>query len=221
MIAPRRKNQDVCTIIVTPPACLAETLSKPQSSVHNHTNVVAQLSEINQTTRDSAMFRFTIRDVLWLTLLIGLAGCGSGKNPGKNVKTDHYAVAEQSNDGWSTASLGSDELSIDLTEKLLTQIRNGTYKNIHSILIVKDGRLVVEEYFPGQEDDGRHQVYQRHTLHGIHSATKSINSILIGIAIDQKLIQSVDEKVSTFFPEHADLFADGKRDVICLKHLLS
>ncbi len=153
--------------------------------------------------------------------IVFLAGCGSVTKTGKTVKTDHNTVPEQVNDGWSTGSLSSVGINRDLTEKLLTQIRNGTYKNIHSILIVKNGKLVIEEYFPGQEEDGRHQVYQRDTLHGIHSATKSINSILIGIAIDQKLIRSVDEKVSTFFPGHADIFADGKRDAICLKHLLS
>ena len=150
-----------------------------------------------------------------------LVGCGSGVETGKNVESNDNTVPQRVDDGWGIGSLSSVGIESNSIETLLTQIRNGTYTNIHSVLIVKNGKLVVEEYFPGQEEDGRHRVYQRDTLHGIHSATKSINSILIGIAIDQKLIRSVDEKISSFFPEHADIFADGKRSAICLKHLLS
>ena len=148
-----------------------------------------------------------------------LAGCGSGTDSAAKVKNE--IIPGLVGDGWSTGSLSSVGINSDLIEKLLAQIKNDTYKNIHSILIVKDGKLVIERYFPGQEEDGRHRVYQPDTLHGIHSATKSVNSLLIGIAIDQKLIRGVDEKLSAFFPEYADVFADGKRDALCLKHLLS
>ena len=148
-----------------------------------------------------------------------LAGCGSGTDSAAKVKNE--IIPGLVGDGWSTGSLSSVGINSDLIEKLLAQIKNDTYKNIHSILIVKDGKLVIERYFPGQEEDGRHRVYQPDTLHGIHSATKSVNSLLIGIAIDQKLIRGVDEKLSAFFPEYADVFADGKRVALCLKHLLS
>ncbi len=163
-----------------------------------------------------------IKERLRLTgIIVFLSGIASGADAGKPVKTDHDIVPGRLSEGAATNSLSSVGMNRDLIDKMLPLIWNGTYTNIHSVLIVKDGKLVIEEYFPGQEEDGRRQIYQRDTLHGIHSATKSINSILIGIAIDQKLIRSVDEKVSTFFPEYADLFADGKRDAICLKHLLS
>jgi CubicO group peptidase (beta-lactamase class C family) len=96
------------------------------------------------------------------------------------------------------------------------------------VLLVRNDKLVVEEYFPGthpvigetleQEPDweGRYQAFDRDTLHTLQSATKSVNSILVGIAIDQKLIPGgVDEPIRTFFPgmtSHAD---------IRLKHFLS
>jgi CubicO group peptidase (beta-lactamase class C family) len=50
-----------------------------------------------------------------------------------------------------------------------------------------------------------------------------VNSLLIGIAIDQKLITGVDEKLSIFFPEYKSVFGnkDAGKDAICLKHLLS
>jgi len=42
------------------------------------------------------------------------------------------------------------------------------YKNIHSILAVKNGKLVIEEYFYG---------FHRSKKHAIHSVTKSIGSV--------------------------------------------
>jgi CubicO group peptidase (beta-lactamase class C family) len=48
-----------------------------------------------------------------------------------------------------------------------------------------------------------HEAFNRDVRHEQHSVTKSVTSLLIGIAIDQRLIPSVEEKVSTFFPEYA------------------
>jgi CubicO group peptidase (beta-lactamase class C family) len=149
------------------------------------------------------------------------AGCVSNQDPLPRAKAGHYTVPAQVNDGWNTGHLRTVGLDTDSIESLLAQIRNETYKNIHSILIVKDDRLVVEEYFSGQEEDGRPQMYQRDTLHGIHSATKSVNSILVGIAIDQQRIRDVEAKVSGFFPEYSDLFTNQEKDAIRLKHLLA
>jgi CubicO group peptidase (beta-lactamase class C family) len=44
---------------------------------------------------------------------------------------------------------------------------------------------------------------------------------LIGIAIDQHLIRSIDEKISTFFPEYSGIFTNKEKDAICLKDLLT
>jgi CubicO group peptidase (beta-lactamase class C family) len=54
------------------------------------------------------------------------------------------------------------------------------------------------------------------------SATKSVTSILIGIAIDQGLIRGADEKLSTYFPEYADVFAaDPAKAKLTLKDLFT
>src|SRR3954454_4273987 len=140
-----------------------------------------------------------------------------------DAKEYQYAIPEQLSDGWATADLRSENFDVPLIARLIEHIRNNTYKNIHSLLLIKNGKLVLEEYFPGQEEDGKTQLYQRDTQHGIHSATKSVNSLLIGIAIDQKLIAGVDEKLSKFFPEYKTVFEkkDSGKDAIRLKHLLS
>jgi CubicO group peptidase (beta-lactamase class C family) len=137
------------------------------------------------------------------------------------VETYQYTVPEKTNDGWETASLNSVNLDTNLIKELFERIGSNSYENIHGVLLVKNGKLVVEEYFPGQDSKGQYQTFKRDTLHEMHSATKSLNSILIGIAIDQHLIRNVDEKISTFFPEYSDIFTNKEKDAICLKDLLS
>ena len=93
------------------------------------------------------------------------------------------------------------------------------YKNIKSLLIAKDGKLVVEEYYP--PGDEREQMFKRFAPQELTSATKSVTSVLIGIAIDQHLIKSVDEKAASFFPECADIFVDADKAKIRLRDLLT
>ena len=131
------------------------------------------------------------------------------------------AVPKQLDDGWETGELSDVGLDPGLIGSLLARIRDNTYQNIHSVLIVKNGKLVVEEYFPGVEEDGRYRAYDRDTLHAIHSATKSVNSLLVGIAIDQGRIGGIDAKVSELFPEYSDLLGHDGKDALRLKHLLA
>src|SRR5712692_5806117 len=157
---------------------------------------------------------------LVVTLLLS-SGCEKNRASANSGQTYQYTVPAETTDGWQTAPVSSENLEAALVQALFERVRNNTYTNIHSVLLVKNGKLVVEEYFPGQEGEGQAQAFTRDTLHGQFSVTKSVNSLLIGIALDQHLIRGVDEKLSAFFPEYADLFADSAKDTIHLRHLLS
>jgi CubicO group peptidase (beta-lactamase class C family) len=86
------------------------------------------------------------------------------------------------------------------------------------------GRLVFETYRTGDDENwGRRRygvAFTPETLHDVRSVSKSVVSLLIGIAIDRKLIASVDEPVFSFFPEYADLRTPEK-DRIKLRDLLT
>ena len=110
-----------------------------------------------------------------------------------------YTVPTPADDGWETSSLGSENLAAEPIKELFDRIHDDTYKNIHSVVIAKSGKLIVEEYFPGHDSSGKFWKYDRNTLHEMHSASKSVNSILIGIAIDQHLIGGVEEKAAKLF----------------------
>src|SRR6266478_6449474 len=88
-------------------------------------------------------------------LLLVLAGCRKAAEPSVRDSSADTNIPPDAQNADHVRSVGLDTERI---ENLLGQIRDGTYKNIHSILIVKSGKLVVEEYFPGQEEDGQHQV---------------------------------------------------------------
>jgi len=52
-------------------------------------------------------------------------------------------------------------LDAALVRDLCGRVISGSYKTIQSVLVVKDGKLVVEEYFPHQEGDRRDQALKR------------------------------------------------------------
>lgn len=123
-----------------------------------------------------------------------------------------YQVPEETGDGWEIAALHEAGVDSGKIVRLLRDILNKRFKNIHSVLLVKNGKLVLEEYFYG---------YDRDTKHQLHSVSKSITSILVGIAVDQEMVPGVDEKVYEFFPEYKGTrWIDQKYD-IAVEHVLT
>jgi CubicO group peptidase (beta-lactamase class C family) len=128
-------------------------------------------------------------------------------------------------DGWPTASLEGTGADIARLEALVSAARDAMYDRLHGVLIVHEGALVFEEYFPGYRSlggraEGQWVEYSRTTKHECQSATKSFRSALVGIAIDQGLIESVDVPVASFFPQLSGLFT-GEKGEITLHHLLT
>ena len=99
-----------------------------------------------------------------------------------------------------------------------------TGSQVHSVVIARHGKLVFEQYFAGLdqpwgEKEAPHE-FTRTTRHDMRSASKSVISLLVGIAIDRKLIASADEPVVKFFPEYQSVKQAGW-DAITLRHLLT
>jgi CubicO group peptidase (beta-lactamase class C family) len=84
--------------------------------------------------------------------------------------------------------------------------------NIHSLLVVRHGYLVLEAYF---------SPCSRQDLHDICSCTKSISSTLVGIAIDKGMIRSVREPLADLFSGRR-LRNDGpQKQSITLQNILT
>jgi CubicO group peptidase (beta-lactamase class C family) len=116
-------------------------------------------------------------------------------------------------DGLIISAAATEGLDQALLENMTDLIVHETYKRLQSVLILKNGKLVYENYFNG---------YREEVLQNNYSAAKSYTSLLAGIAIDRGLIESVDVPVRSLLPEYADLQnPDTRKNNITLRHLLT
>ena len=119
-------------------------------------------------------------------------------------------------DGWPESTPAEQGLDATLLSDLVDEIRAGErYPDIHGLLVVRHGRLVVEEYFGG---------YHRDRLHTLQSVTKSFTSAAVGIAIGRGEIGGVDDKVLGFFDDdEVASFAkvDDRKRAMTLRDLLT
>jgi len=128
------------------------------------------------------------------------------------------ASTRSSSTGWEVATPGSVGVDADLLADLRVAAEDGVFQNVNAILIARRGRLVFEEYFNG---------FDAGTLQYTASVSKSVGSILLGIAMDHGLVPGLDDEVLDtslvdLLPEHASVFeADPRKREILFRHALS
>lgn len=131
---------------------------------------------------------------------------------GEQILKYKYQVPDEYSDQISFGTLlevGIDSVKIyDLVNKILTR----QIPDIHSLLILKDNKLVLEEYFYGYNADRPHRV---------HSVTKSVTSALIGIAGDKNPDFSLEEPVWQYFTDRNKSKWITEKYDIKIQHLLS
>ncbi len=101
-----------------------------------------------------------------------------------------YQKPTRENDGLETDLL---ENAFKNTEPIIRMIKEtikGNFPDVHSILIYKNNKLVLEEYFYG---------YDKNTPHQLRSATKPFIGSLVGIAVDKGNISSEQDKLLPYF----------------------
>ena len=126
-------------------------------------------------------------------------------------------------DGWPTATPESVGLDAERLCAITARLKE-TEANVHAVVIIRHGKLVFEQYFAGYDEPwgqggGPHN-FEATTKHDMRSASKSVISLLVGIAIDRKLIAGAEEPVVKFFPEYAPVKSPGW-DQVTLRHLLT
>lgn len=101
----------------------------------------------------------------------------------------------------------------DTITKMINLINATPPNDFRAIVVLKDNKLVLEEYF---------NTYWRETIHDIRSAGKSVTSLLLGIAIDKGLVKSTEQSVYDFFPGYKNVQSNKPaRKDIKIKHLLA
>ncbi|MFC1492318.1 serine hydrolase domain-containing protein [candidate division KSB1 bacterium] len=116
--------------------------------------------------------------------------------------------------GWQISTpeeQGLDPSPLDELKKLIVIERK--FPNVHSVLIVRNGYLVSEDYFGG---------FNKDRLHMLQSVSKSFTSAIMGIAIEKGIIKGVDEKILDFFPDIKEIEnLDDRKKEMSLKDLLT
>jgi CubicO group peptidase (beta-lactamase class C family) len=110
------------------------------------------------------------------------------------------------------AQLSSIGMRQDTISSVLERIRSTPPRDFRALVVIKDNKLVVEEYF---------NTYWRETIHDVRSAGKGITALLLGIAIDKGLIKSTEQSVYDFFPTKKNDASETLRKSIQIKHLLN
>ncbi len=96
--------------------------------------------------------------------------------------------------------------------KELEKTINSDYRNIAGIIVQKNGIKLYENYFNG---------YTADTAFHVFSVTKSIISVLIGIAIDKGYIRSIDQKVLDFFPDYTPKRGEKTAQRVTIRDMLT
>jgi CubicO group peptidase (beta-lactamase class C family) len=91
------------------------------------------------------------------------------------------------------------------------RIAQKLYKEITSIVVIKDGKLLIEEYFNGAT---------RENLHDTRSVGKSFASTLVGIAINDGYIKSENQPLKDFYDLKKFANYSAKKDTVTIKSLL-
>ncbi len=80
-------------------------------------------------------------------------------------------------------------------------------------LIVEKNDEIIAEYYKGSIHSGRHT--------NIKSASKSVLSLLVGIAIDRGYLDGTDQTIADFFPDYFEKNPDSKKESITIQDLLT
>jgi CubicO group peptidase (beta-lactamase class C family) len=115
---------------------------------------------------------------------------------------------------WKVSTPDEQGLDGKALAELAGQIQAGEVcPNLHALLVVRHGVLVLEKYFNG---------WKRDELHTLQSVSKSFTSALVGIAIARGEFTGVDEKVLDFFPDMKDIAnMDERKASMRLEDLLT
>jgi hypothetical protein len=92
---------------------------------------------------------------------------------------------------WNQASTKDSQVDPAALDALYGDTEKEQHHDLKGIVIVRNGVLVSEHYFNGDSST---------TLHDIRSATKSVTSLLMGIAIDEKVIRTSMTRSPSIFP---------------------
>lgn len=165
-------------------------------------------------TNGEHLLKIEIRPYLKLneTLIGDVIAEGEVKIIVPEIKIDEQLVKIQSIKPQKDFQISNSSIDTSKIEELNRKIATQNFKNITSIVILKDGKLLLEEYFNGAN---------RNALHDTRSVGKSFASTLLGIAINENYIKNDRQMLSEFYKLNSFKNYSTAKDSITLKDLLT
>jgi CubicO group peptidase (beta-lactamase class C family) len=127
-------------------------------------------------------------------------------------------------DGWPVAAPERQGMDGAMLRGIAARFTACEEARAHAVVVARHGALVYEHYFTGEDWRWTSPLgvvaFDSAVRHDLRSITKSVTSLLVGVALDRGWIDALDTPVFTYFPEHDDLRSSAK-DRITLAHLLT
>ena len=116
-------------------------------------------------------------------------------------------------DAWRTASPAQVSVNQSAIAGLVDRLRTGALGAEHSLVIVRKGYVIADEYVAGWTAD---------SIHTEQSVTKSVTSLVTGIAIARGDIQSVDQPLVELFARYAPIAnLDDRKQALTVRDVLT
>ncbi len=113
--------------------------------------------------------------------------------------------------GWRTSSPAEQGMDAARLALMLDSVQSQKLP-LHSLLVIRNGAIVSENYFSSNGPETKHELY---------SCTKSFIATLVGIAIDKGVLAGVEQPVAGFFPGRAFGNPSASKGAMTLEHLLT
>jgi CubicO group peptidase (beta-lactamase class C family) len=144
--------------------------------------------------------------VFLLCLCVLAAGCNSPKATAASGSDIPWPT-----EGWQTSTPEEQGMDSGLLQEMQETIRRQRL-GLHSLLVIRNGKIVSETYYAGYKAETRHELY---------SVTKSFIGTLVGIALEQGLIESLDTPVVDLFPGVSFANPDPRKQAMTVEDLLT
>ena len=109
-------------------------------------------------------------------------------------------------------AISKEKFNSKLIKNLKASIDYGVFKKINSVIVIKNGRLLIEEYFNSEN---------RNSLHDPRSVGKSFSSTVTGIAIHDGFLKNEDQPLKDFYDLNAYANYSHQKENITIRDLLT
>jgi len=126
---------------------------------------------------------------------------------------------------WTAVTPAQAGFRADIGEQLDAAVKGGKAKNLHAVVVVRGGKLVLERYYEGADQFWAMPIgnvkFDPQVKHDLRSATKSVVGLLYGIALAEGKVPAPDQPLLAQFPGYKDLASDPRRQRMRVEHALS